>query len=987
MGTSWSIRLVVAVVAAVAMPSSVAHAQDPAFTPATYPALTGARDVVSVDLNRDGWLDLATANVGRNAVVLFINRGPNGGFEAPREIVVGAGPFDLSTGDVDRNGTPDLVVTTPDSRTIDVLLIGPAGELAARRVLTGVGEAWGGTLADVTRDGVLDIVHSDYATNSISVLRGRGDGTFEPHITRQPVSSRPQGVAAADFNHDGITDLAVASTGSSSLDVLLGTAAGGLSRRTIAVGRPLNVLTAADLDSDGWIDLAAASSSTNVVTILRGGASGFVVAGTRTTGASPRGVAVADVNMDGRLDVATANRSGHSVTLLLGRAGGALPDRWGELPSGRGARALAPGDFDHDGRVDLASGGQTASRLWVHENSTFAARTGLSFRREPINAFGESLAAGDVNENGRHDLLGNGAVLLDGTTRVTLPVPSNHYVFGSLLVDCTRDGHQDAVLSVVEFDDGGNIVGSHITLYAGDGHGRFAPPVELASSVREWVRELRAGDVDRDGHSDIVFIGGSTLHVLRPTATGMLTSTYALDGFAAWFELADVNRDGSLDMLVAHGDVVTAFDGDGRGGFSGRIVAHRAVFQFALGDLNHDGWLDLATNDATVYGYAITVMLGQPDGTFGAAVEYPIAPRFDAITGVTLGDFTHDGHLDAFAWSGTLLAGNGDGSFGGPAAFAVDGRGIIALDWNRDGLLDLIAGGQAIVNERRDVNRAPVADAGPDRTYTYRAHLDATLYAGGSYDPDLHRLTYDWRDAAGMPVPVDEDEVFGFFAPRNPDTHVFTLTVRDGRGGEATDTVRITILPAPEIVIHAGVAGNATGRWVPTDDATAASGRRLFYPNAGAPKSTAPAAAPADVVDIFFAADPTQTYKVWVRLKAENNHWANDSIWLQFSGAADSSGRAVYRIGSTSGMPVNLEECSGCGISGWGWEDDGWGARNVNGGVLRFPEGGYQRIRIQVREDGVSLDQIVLSAERYRTTRPGTAKGDTTILPETTPTR
>ena len=47
-----------------------------------------------------------------------------------------------------------------------------------------------------------------------------------------------------------------------------------------------------------------------------------------------------------------------------------------------------------------------------------------------------------------------------------------------------------------------------------------------------------------------------------------------------------------------------------------------------------------------------------------------------------------------------------------------------------------------------------------------------------------------------MPVPVDEDEVYGFFAPRNPGTHVFTLTVRDGRGGVTTDTVSITILPA-----------------------------------------------------------------------------------------------------------------------------------------------------------------------------------------------
>lgn len=240
----------------------------------------------------------------------------------------------------------------------------------------------------------------------------------------------------------------------------------------------------------------------------------------------------------------------------------------------------------------------------------------------------------------------------------------------------------------------------------------------------------------------------------------------------------------------------------------------------------------------------------------------------------------------------------------------------------------------------------------------------------------------EWRDASGTPVPVDEDEVFGFFAPRPPGTHVFTLTVDDGRGGVSSDTVTITILPVPEIVIHPGVSGQTSGGWTRVDDATAASGRRVFYPNAGVPKSSAPVATTGSV-GIVFIADPTQTYKLWVRLKAENDNWANDSVWLQFSGATDTAGRAVYEIGSTSWMAVNLEECSGCGISGWGWEDDGWGARNVNGGLLRFPDGGYRWLSIQVREDGVSVDQIVLSAERYRTARPGTAKGDTTILPAT----
>ena len=119
-----------------------------------------------------------------------------------------------------------------------------------------------------------------------------------------------------------------------------------------------------------------------------------------------------------------------------------------------------------------------------------------------------------------------------------------------------------------------------------------------------------------------------------------------------------------------------------------------------------------------------------------------------------------------------------------------------------------------------------------------------------------------------------------------------------------------------------------------------------------------------------------------MRLKADSNYWGNDSVWLQFDGAVASDGQ-TYAIGTTSGLAINLEECSGCGISGWGWEDDGWGARNRNGATLRFPAGGIRRIRVQVREDGVSIDQIVLSAVKYRTARPGMAKNDTTILPYT----
>jgi hypothetical protein len=68
-------------------------------------------------------------------------------------------------------------------------------------------------------------------------------------------------------------------------------------------------------------------------------------------------------------------------------------------------------------------------------------------------------------------------------------------------------------------------------------------------------------------------------------------------------------------------------------------------------------------------------------------------------------------------------------------------------------------------------------------------------------------------------------------------------------------------------------------------------------------------------------------------------------------------------------------------VHGWGWQDNGYGA-GVLGAPLYFTEG-QQTIRIQGREDGMSIDQIVLSSDMYLNTSPGATKDDHTILPST----
>jgi hypothetical protein len=163
-------------------------------------------------------------------------------------------------------------------------------------------------------------------------------------------------------------------------------------------------------------------------------------------------------------------------------------------------------------------------------------------------------------------------------------------------------------------------------------------------------------------------------------------------------------------------------------------------------------------------------------------------------------------------------------------------------------------------------------------------------------------------------------------------------------------------------------------------DASAAGGARIWNPDAGATKRTTASANPSTYFEMSFNAVAGVPYRLWVRSKAQNNHWGNDSVFVQFSGSVTASGGAAYRIGTTSAAEVNLEECNGCGVSGWGWQDNGWGA-GMMGPLIYFQASGSQSLRVQVREDGSSIDQIVLSPATYISSSPGTLRNDSTILP------
>jgi phosphatidylserine/phosphatidylglycerophosphate/cardiolipin synthase-like enzyme len=186
-----------------------------------------------------------------------------------------------------------------------------------------------------------------------------------------------------------------------------------------------------------------------------------------------------------------------------------------------------------------------------------------------------------------------------------------------------------------------------------------------------------------------------------------------------------------------------------------------------------------------------------------------------------------------------------------------------------------------------------------------------------------------------------------------------------------------------------GVPASAIhGDWVRVEDSSAAGGAALQNPDRARGKIAPALAAPANYFDMPFDALGGVAYHLWIRMRAQANSTANDSVHVQFSDSVDSAGTAVMRIGTAgSAEPVLQDGPTGPAPQGWGWTDNGWGSI---GTPIYFASDGPHVIRLQQREDGAIVDQIVLSPTTYLNAPPGGRRNDGTILtsdttPPTTP--
>lgn len=519
--------------------------------------------VAALDVGGDGLLDVVVGedNPGLDRVLEYARTAS--GFLPPTELLNAVSkPIVDATGDMDGNGFEDLAVAQFEGTEV-VLLAGDAAGLTRAFALDFGGVTTSLLFEDLDGDGLAEVMatlflqeslqvrrglapftwdepvhynvgigpralgalllpgddHKDLVcanAQDLSLLRGYGDGRFRC-ATGAATGERPVVVDTADLDGDGDQDAVAVARDQAAL-LFLENRGGRLESVLTLPLAPTAKNDAAglaflDADLDGDVDVLVTVSELGELRLYRnqGGPESFgepLAADVYALGGEPLGLASGDLDGDGRPDAIVGRYADASVQVLLGRGDGTFaPDP--PLALDFAPLELLCADFDGDGHTDVAASarmevGQALALFGgdgdggLRLNSTF-----------PLASTAGGLAAGDLDENGRTDLvigqfptltselavlMNRGALDFDARTFELSPGPGT-----PLIEDVDRDGHLD--LLVLSID-------GEILLARGDGHGAFVdePRERGEMPCPDGTVSAALADVDGDSLPDILMV-------------------------------------------------------------------------------------------------------------------------------------------------------------------------------------------------------------------------------------------------------------------------------------------------------------------------------------------------------------------------------------------------------------------------------------------------------------------------------------------------
>ena len=339
--------------------------------------------------------------------VALVASPPN--FAAPLLEPVGSSPQGLAIGDVNGDGRPDVATADlgADSVTLLVssggrqLVPAPGSPIAVGPYPAAV------ALADINRDGSLDLISANSAGSSVSVGFGDGTGAMQ-RVGATPVGITPIALAVGDLNGDGLPEIVTANQGSDDSTILYG----GGGNATVKLGASPRALRLVDVNGDRNLDMIAANSASDSVSVLLGDGKGGLAPALGSPiltgpGTGPRALLAEDLNGDGRLDIAVANAITGTLVWYFGSGTGSFAVSPGApIALGPGTASLAAGDLNGDGRADLAIVSAAANEVQVLTGNGTGA-----FTRSPTSPFAlgpganaQGIAIGDLNDDSRPDV-------------------------------------------------------------------------------------------------------------------------------------------------------------------------------------------------------------------------------------------------------------------------------------------------------------------------------------------------------------------------------------------------------------------------------------------------------------------------------------------------------------------------------------------------------------------------------------------------------
>ena len=223
------------------------------------------------DRDGDGDLDGVVSSRSPDHILVLLEGGPGGSLEVVGQLEAPNQTDWVETGDLDRDGFPDLVAAVRGTAGLIAIYRGDGkGSFVETPVLLPAGrEVRCLRLADLDGDGALDILAAAHRSEDIIIYKGDGAGGFElfDRYRMAPWKNGnvyPQSLYTPDLDLDGTPDAVSVSIGAGSVHIAMGTGDGSVGGSRAWVTPEVGglsggsaYLSIADVDSDGRVELIA----------------------------------------------------------------------------------------------------------------------------------------------------------------------------------------------------------------------------------------------------------------------------------------------------------------------------------------------------------------------------------------------------------------------------------------------------------------------------------------------------------------------------------------------------------------------------------------------------------------------------------------------------------------------------------------------------------------------------------------------------------